>query len=485
MVYNTRKEVNLHAMFQQIQRHTQQHLTTAHLAQTMTLLALPTNELSQALERELASNPALELVEPQRCPTCGRKTAAPGPCRACTAPGSSEPIVFSAPASDFYEYRRGTSSGMSDQPEYEPAEIPSLAVHLLRQIAPELEAAERPIAAHLLTALDDDGLLASDPGEVAAYFHISQMRVEAVRKMIQRAEPLGCGSISPREAIQIQLDSLKETRRIPARVSECLEHLDDLAYRQYAELAAKLGCKIWEVEHAAQFITANLTPYPARANWGSRNQPNAPQPVYYTPDVIIRLLDARPDAPLVVELLSPINGQLRLNPMFKQAISEASADKAEAWRTDLERADLLVKCLGQRNSALELLMKHLASLQREFILRGEAFLAPLTRAGLAREMGMHESTISRAAAGKSVQLPSGRIIPMSRFFERNLNVRQALKALVQVEKNPLSDDELAARLSQMGFPVARRTVSKYRSLEGIPAAHLRHAHTGLSKAQAV
>jgi RNA polymerase sigma-54 factor len=136
----------------------------------------------------------------------------------------------------------------------------------------------------------------------------------------------------------------------------------------------------------------------------------------------------------------------------------------------------LVKCVGLRARALELLMARLATLQREFILRGEAQMRPLTRAALAHELGMHESTISRAVAGKSVQLPNGRIVPLSIFFERHLNVRVALRGLVEKETMPLSDDELAAQLKALGFSVARRTVAKYRAMEGILPAFLRHSN---------
>jgi RNA polymerase sigma-54 factor len=457
-------------MFQQIQSHTHRHLTTAHLAQTMTLLALPANELRQTVEKELANNPALELVEATRCPACGRATNVPGLCRTCAPQTDAQAIIFTSPAADFYEKRGNNRLEIIENPENEQAEIPSLQIHLLRQIAPDLAREDRAIAAHLLTGLNDDGLLETDPAEIAIYFRVNQMRVEAVRRNIQQAEPFGCGSTSPREAIQIQLDILKESRKIPAYAVVCLENFEMLAHKQFAELAAKLGCKPGEIETAARFINANLNPYPARANWGIHS---APQLVYNTPDVAISQVDSRPDSALVIEILTPFEGYLRLNPLFKQSLTEASGETADLWRADLERADLLVKCLSQRNTAMELLMKHLASLQREFILRGEAYLAPLTRAETATALGMHESTISRAVSGKSVQLPNGRIIPMSRFFERNLNVRQALKSLVQQEGNPLSDDELAARLSRMGFPVARRTVTKYRSLEGIPAAHQR------------
>ena len=101
--------------------------------------------------------------------------------------------------------------------------------------------------------------------------------------------------------------------------------------------------------------------------------------------------------------------------------------------------------------------------------------APLTQLRqMARELDVHESTISRAVSNKAVQLPNGRIVPLAMFFDRNLNVRTILRELIECEPRPLSDTELVGLLTERGFDVARRTVAKYRSMEGILPAHLRH-----------
>lgn len=453
-------------MLRQIHHQTQRPLTSAHLTQTMSLLHLSADELRESVERELSLNPALEQVEPPACPGCGRVLARPGTCPVCAAK-NDEVVVFISPLEMF-----GSSTSVSGRDPYQETEhedVPeslSLAAHLLRQVGPDLDPADRPLAAHLLTALDDDGLLASDPAEVAAYFHIPRLRVERVRELIQRAEPFGCASTSPGESLLIQLQILKESREIPPAAETCLLHFNLLARRQFQTLAEQTGFGEDEVEEAARFISANLNPYPARAHWGGAN---APQPVYRTPDVVIRLSGAT----LVVEIAQPFAGSLRVNPLFQQALREASPEKLEAWQDDLERARLLVKCAAQRAGALEGVMTRLARTQREFILHGESKLRPLTRATLARELGLHESTISRAVSGKSVQLPSGRIVPLAMFFEKHLNIRATLRELVRRESRPLTDDELAEHLGRAGFVVARRTVSKYRAMEGILPAHLR------------
>ena len=119
------------------------------------------------------------------------------------------------------------------------------------------------------------------------------------------------------------------------------------------------------------------------------------------------------------------------------------------------------------------MMVMLASLQRDFILNGDLFLQPLTRAKVAEELGVHESTISRAVAGKTVQLPNGRIIPLEKFFDRSLHIRAIIRVIVNEEKETLTDTQIAANLAQRGHRIARRTVAKYRAMEGILPAHLR------------
>ncbi|GAB4553823.1 MAG: RNA polymerase factor sigma-54 [Anaerolineales bacterium] len=453
-------------MLRQIQRQTQRPLTSAHLIQTMSLLHLSADELRESVERELSVNPALEQVEPPACPGCGRSLARPGTCPICAAK-NDEVIVFTSPLEMMGSGANASTRDPSQETDREDVpESLSLAAHLLRQIGPELTPAERPIAAHLLTALDDDGLLTSDPAEVAAYFHLPRLQVERVRELIQRAEPFGCASTSPGESLRIQLHIIRESREIPPAAEACLLHFDLLARRQWKTLAEQTGFGEDAIGEAARFIGANLNPYPARAYWGGVDPP---QPVYRTPDVVIRLSGET----LVVEIAQPFAGSLRVNPLFRQALREASPEKLEAWQNDLERARLLVKCAAQRAGALEEIMTRLAQTQREFILQGESKLRPLTRTALAQQLGLHESTISRAVSGKSVQLPNGRIVPLSMFFEKHLNVRATLRELVCRESHPLTDDELAESLRRAGFVVARRTVSKYRAMEGILPAHLR------------
>lgn len=466
-------------MFQSHYQGTRLHpATTAHLAQTMTLLSLTADELRQQIDSELASNPALELLEERRCPTCRRLLPGSGACPICSQPQGltvEEPVVFISPREDFYT--SGAASA-EDLPEDNfSSVIEDLPTFVLRQIAPELDPNDRRLAAYLLTHLDEDGLLTVELFEVARYLHLPISKVQEVQRIIQRAEPVGVGSRTPQEALLVQLEVLAESRAVPPLALEIVQNgMDSLSRHQYADLARQFKAPAKVVQQVVKFISENLYPYPARAHWGESSSPAASNlQVYHQPDILISHVKDNCNNRLMVEIIMPLAGTLRVNPLFREVIAQSSEETRQAWKGDMERASLFVKCIQQRNHTIQRLMQRVVGLQREFILFGEKHLKPVTRVQLSKELDVHESTISRAVANKAVQLPNRRIVPLATFFDRNLNVRTVLREIIANEKHPLSDTELVSLLAERGFEVARRTVAKYRSMEGILPAHLRHS----------
>jgi RNA polymerase sigma-54 factor len=252
------------------------------------------------------------------------------------------------------------------------------------------------------------------------------------------------------------------------------EAFDLLSKHQYSELAKKLSTSVQKIKLVSQFISDNLNPFPARANWGSTRNPNDSAPdVFHQPDILIYYLNNKPGNPLVIEIITPSRGTLRINSLFKQAVKEQTGEKLEEWKKDIEKASLLIKCIQQRNNTMRQLMEKLVANQKSFIIHGETYLEPLTRAHIAEELNVHESTISRAVANKTVQLPNKKIIPMSMFFDRSLSVRAILKDIIENETHAMNDTEIREQLEHQGISVARRTVAKYRAMEGILPAHLR------------
>lgn len=455
------------------------HLTTAHLAQTMTLLELNAFELGQKIEAELANNPALELIEGRYCPTCHRQLRDNRFCPNCVNLNEcslEQPVVFFSCRDDLYGHPIGHDS-VNDLPDDNfAAHTETLAEYVLRQIAPELPQEDRSIAIHILTSLDEDGLLSIPVMEIAQYYHVPASRVQQVIRLIQRADPLGVGSPSSQEALLVQLETLSEQQAPPPYTAEAIQAgIELLSPHHFADLARVLKITPSLAREIVQFIGDNLNPFPARAHWGEHEtaQLTGSEGVYHHPDIIISRMNDEPDSPLMIEIGVPYNGALRVNPLFREALQQAPDDKAELWQADMEHANLFVKCLQQRNNTISRLIQRLAVIQRNFILCGDAQLKPLTRAELAIELDVHESTISRAVSSKTVQIPSRRIIPLSMFFDRSLHVRTILKSFIEQERKPLSDTQIARMLSKEGYEVARRTVAKYRSMEGILPAHLR------------
>ena len=142
-------------------------------------------------------------------------------------------------------------------------------------------------------------------------------RVEDVLVIIHRAEPIGVAATSPQEALLIQLEILKKSQSIPTGTKRVIqEGIGLLSRHHYAQLGKSLDLPANQIEEIAQFIGANLNPYPARAHWGNIRQGSEIQPqVYHRPDIIIRFLEDHPESAFIVEILFPIRS-LTCKPAF-------------------------------------------------------------------------------------------------------------------------------------------------------------------------
>jgi len=447
----------------------------------MTLLSMNVDELNQEINRALTDNPALVMKEERCCPGCGHPLSSNQICPICSKPknpDSKEAIVFLSPRSEFtYKDSGQGKENEVYEDEITPTDELNLAEYILGQIAFDLEPEDRIIAAYILNQVDEDGFLDENLIEIASYYHVPLERVEKVKKLIQRADPVGVGSSSPEEALIVQMEIINDTKKLPDFYLKIVKiGLDALSKKQYHHIAKSLDISSDEAEEAINFISKNLNPFPARAHWGNFRLPSERQnQVYTNPDVIINHMNNDQNQPLLVEIILPVMGTLDVNPLYKQAIKQSDQETKIDLKTDYEKANLLIKCLQQRNNTMQRLLEKITHIQRDFINKGEKFLQPVTRAEIAKDLNVHESTISRAVANKSVQMPSGQIIPMAAFFDKSLRIRVTIKEMIQAEdrKKPLSDSDLVTLLKKKGYKLARRTVAKYRSMEGILPAHLR------------
>jgi RNA polymerase sigma-54 factor len=447
----------------------------------MTLLALSNLELRETIQAELAANPALELLDERVCPGCRRPLKRAGPCPKCSLRnGNDEPIVFLSPRESILKPRAsGDEDALADR---EPAAPEDLSIHVMQQLAAELQPEDRSLAAYVLSSLDEDGFLPDHPVMIARTTRTMPSQVSRVLELISRADPPGLATEGPRQALLVQLDLLQDMTPHSDVARAMLEDtFSELGRREYEAIAKRLGTNSDKVRKAAEFIQQNLNPYPARSYWGSgKHRAGADPNVYHSPDIQISQSTSDNKGPLQVEIFSPFRGWLRVNPLFREAAKQSDGEASEDWAQHLERASLFVKCLQQRNQTMRRMMKILVTEQQDFILNGPQKLIPMTRAKLAERLEVHESTISRAVAHKSIALPDGRIIPLARFFDRSLPVRDRIREIVKFEEKPLTDDKIVEVLRRDGIKVARRTVAKYRSMEGILPARLRHKEETVS-----
>jgi RNA polymerase sigma-54 factor len=277
----------------------------------------------------------------------------------------------------------------------------------------------------------------------------------------------------------VQLDELKKSRNIPELIEKIItEKFHALFKKQFHEIAQDYGISIRQIEEAADFITENLNPFPARSNWGDMRNPQENDLVRLcSPDIVLSFLENNPQNPIIIEIFQPLNSNLILNSNYHAALKNVDKETKIKMREDLEKASLFIKCLQQRTNTILRMAQILVAIQERYIREGDKYLKPITRAEIAKKLGVHESTISRAVSSKTIQMTNKKIYPLSVFFDRSLQIRTEIKEIVEKEKEPLSDLQIVKKLEKNGIHIARRTVAKYRDMEGILPAYQRKEKT--------
>lgn len=392
------------------------------------LLAVSSGEVERLVERELLDNPALEHAEPPAAQRLPGWVCEPAP--------------------------------------REPADEPGLLAQLARDARASLPREDHAALDFLLGSIDDRGFLTLDPDDVAHAVGAAAQRVRAVHALVRELGPLGFASRDVRECLDAQLDHVHADPQLVALARRLVaSSLADLAAGRYGALARRLGVERERVVAARDLIRMRLRPFPVLdvPLRGGRQPPSVP-------DIVI---EVHPDDPteLRIELTEERRFALRVSPLYDElrdgagALSPSQRCRAAEHVTG---ARAFVRRLHERWSTIRRVVEHTVAHQRAFVLRGPAALRPLTRAAVAADLGLHESTVSRAVAGRSVLLPCGRLVELKDFFCASLSTQEALRELISRETRPLCDDDLAAALNAVGHRVARRTVAKYRGLLDIP-----------------
>jgi len=426
------------------------------------LLALPCMELRQRVVTELDSNPALESEEPAGCELCGSYECADS-CKG-SPPSLGRTGLDTSPGLDAYAHEAGERC------------------NLLREARLLLESADIPIAEYLIGSLDDRGFLDSAPEGIAASLGVDEKRVRRVLGLVREVGPPGLGACDITECLLLQLDTVdgeQESHRLARLIIG--NHLRDLALGRFGRIARALGATTDEVMAVRRFIRASLRPYPGCQPTESAQYTPSPAPPAVVPDVIVKPRGGQSGG-YDATLAEPLGFGLRISPLYLSLAGGAShqadqrvapRDTVRHARLHVRRAESFLSLLEQRKRTLQRIAQYILDEQKGFLQDGSRALRPLTRAGVASALGLHESTVSRATAGKYARLPSGNVIPFANFFQATLGVEEALKLITASESRPMTDEQLRVKLQAVGYSVARRTVTKYRSRMGIPAGSLR------------
>ena len=357
-----------------------------------------------------------------------------------------------------------------------------------------LDDTEKQIMEYLIGSLDDDGLLRKDLDsicdELAIYQNIdvSEQKLEKILHILQTFDPAGIGARNLQECLLLQVKRMPKGVLRKSMEEVFTDYYDEFTKKHWDKI--KTGLELNDTQLATlQEEIRKLNPKPG-ASLGETEGRNLQQ---ITPDFIV---DTNDDGTVTFSLNRGNMPELTVSTSFTDMIDTYKKNKGNMSRQDKEallyakekvdKAQGFIEAIRQRRHTLIVTMKAIIERQKAFFLDGdEADLKPMILKDIEERTGLDKSTISRVSNMKYAQTKWG-TFPLKFFFTDSYTtedgeemstrkIKLTLKELIEHEdkKKPLSDDALSKVLKEKGFPVARRTVAKYREQLGIPVARLR------------
>lgn len=473
------------------------------------LIELPVAQLVDRINTEMNDNPALETESPYDDDTIATEEAEFGGGSDADGAEDFETATereerqsaldealngIGRDDEDLPVYQSG-SSYSEDREEMVYGETESFYDQLKEQVGEmELTDKERDIIEYLIGSLDDDGLLRKDlsivSDELAIYHNIdaSEKEIEHALLILQAFDPAGIGARSLQECLLLQIE-----RRDPSKLRDLMErvvndYFEAFTRKHWDKIQEDL--KLNDTQAEALFHELRkLNPRPG-ASLGETVGRSMQQ---ITPDFIV---DTQDDGTITFTLNNGEVPELKVSQSFVDSMKEYQQNKEHMSKQTKEAllyikkkvdaAQGFIEAVKVRRHTLSVTMRAIIQLQRQFFLDGdEASIRPMILKDVAEKSGLDISTVSRVSNSKYAQTRWG-TFPLRHFFSdgyvtesgEELSTRQikaALRDLVDAEdkRKPLSDDQLKDLLAEKGFPIARRTVAKYREQLGIPIARLR------------
>lgn len=317
---------------------------------------------------------------------------------------------------------------------------------------------EMRVLENMIYSLDENGFLREAAPEIAKRCETTEKMVQTCRKKIQDLEPAGIGAGDLKECLMIQLRRLP--RRNPAAEEIVENYLDLVAKNHISSIARKMGCSVAPVRKACALIQS-LNPRPVNGFYEEENIK------YILPDFMIW----RKGNGLVIEAADRSQDFVGVSRLYLE-MESLSPDDASYIREKTKEAEEVIRMLGNRKQTLQKVMETITERQKRFFMEGQKQLKPLSMKDVADQMGIHESTVSRAVSGKYFQCEWG-VFPLKYLFVRGTakdqasvdEIKERLRQLIDQEdkKKPWSDMKLQRLLTEEGYKISRRTVAKYRA----------------------
>ena len=325
----------------------------------------------------------------------------------------------------------------------------------------------------LVWSLDDRGYLSGSLEFLAEKLDQPLETVIAVHKILMHLDPMGVGARSLQECLLVQIE-----QRYPGSIAHKIirDHFEDFANKRYEHIMKALDLNRVELMEAETLI-GHLNPKPGEGYLDTHTN-------YITPDFVVR----EQDDDFLVTLNDTFIPELRLSSRYIGLLSQQKKLDAEAksfLKKKVESAKWFINSIQMRRITMMKVMYAIIEYQRDFFIHGKGLLKPMILKDIADRIGMDISTISRVTNGKYVQCDWG-IFELRYFFSEGIEsssgenistrrIKERLRKIIDDEekKHPISDEILSKLLQREGFPVARRTVAKYREQMKMPVARLR------------
>ncbi len=329
---------------------------------------------------------------------------------------------------------------------------------------------ERVVAEEIIYNLDENGYLSVNLELISDRFEMDLVDVLSILKTVQEFDPKGIAARDLQECLLIQIDKSNH----PVAYKLVLEFFDDVANHRYDQLAEKVGCSYNEIKIALDVIS-HLNPKPGEGHESAEMISVIPELIVYE----------REDNWVIVVNDSWLP-EVQVNREYVDMLAGELDKKAKSFiKEKVENAEWFVDAVSERRKTLTNVMKSIIKRQPEFFKGNVDRLAPMKLQDIAEELGMDISTISRSTRGKYVDTPYG-IFELKSYFTEGmittsgeeistLEIKRLLKKLLdeEVKQHPYTDEKLKEMLNKQGFPLARRTVAKYREQLHVPIARLR------------